>query len=225
MTRADRLAHLLEKGPRLHGYGGVLAVLLTLLVVGATVIALLSRPRDRVARSFVWQPERHHRMPSRRLALLLEKRPRLHGYGGVLAVLLALLVVGATVIALSSQAREQVTLSFVRQPEKYTELYFSGDGAQASFGSDWVVVKIAFTVVNHEGERTSFPYVVQVVNAAEAPLGRARGSVDLTDGMSLTTIVVVVISATEAWAAVEVDLEGRSERIRFLASQMNGTGG
>jgi hypothetical protein len=153
-----------------------------------------------------------------------DKQSVLRGYGGVLAVLLALLVVGATLVALSSQARDQAVLSFVRQPEKYTELYFSGDGlTQASFGPDSVLVQVSFTVVNHEGERTSFPYVVQVVNKGGAPVGRFEGTADVADGNLLTTIVAVVIPATEAWAAVDVDLEGRSERIRFLASQMNAT--
>jgi len=105
-------------------------------------------------------------------------------------------------------------------------LYFSGDGpTQASYGRDWLLVNVPFTVVNHEGERTSFPYVVQVVNEGEAPVGRFEGSADVVDGTSLTTIVAVVIPATEAWAAVDVDLEGRSERIRFLASEMNATAG
>lgn len=85
-----------------------------------------------------------------------DKQSVLRGYGGVLAVLLALLRVGGTVVALSSQARDQVALLFVRQPVKYTELYFSGDGpTQAGFGSDWVLVKVSFTVVYHEGERTA----------------------------------------------------------------------
>lgn len=159
-------------------------------------------------------------------ALTPDKQSVLRGHGGVLAVLLALLVVGATMVALSSQARDQAALSFVRQPEKYTELYFSGDGpTQASYGRDWVLVNVPFTVVNHEGERTSFPYVVQAVNEGGAPVGRFAGSADVSDGKSLTIIVAVAIPATEAWAAVGVELEGRSERIRFLASQMIAPGG
>jgi hypothetical protein len=287
--QSRRLADLTEKWPGLHGYGGVLAVVAALLVAGATVIALSSRPgrggkpqrwarwdnehladvfpsdsRPSTAgwnhpqRGFGFNPQgtssqrarvqpdvtradlfdldspqlspgtsravpphqRHHRMQSRRLADLTEKWPGLHGYGGVLAVLAALIVVGATVIALSSQARDQVALSFVRQPEKYTELYFSRDGpTQASFSRDWVLVKVSFTVVNHEGEMTSFPYVVQVVNDADALLGRAHGSLDLADESSLTPTVAVVIPATEAWAAVDVDLEGRSQHIRFLRTR------
>ena len=146
-----------------------------------------------------------------------DKQPVLRGYGRVLAVLLALLVVGATIVALSSQARHQVALSFVRQQDKYTELYFSGDGpTQVSPGPDRVVVNVSFTVVNHEGETTRFPYAVQAVNEAGTPVGRAEGSMDVTDGNLLTTTVAVDIPATESWSAVDVDLEGRNEHIRFL---------
>jgi hypothetical protein len=155
-----------------------------------------------------------------------DKQSVLRGYGGVLAVLLALLVVGATVVALSSQARHQLALSLVRQPEKYTELYFAGDGpTQVSPGTDRAVVHVSFTVANHEGETTRFPYAVQVVNDAEAPLGRAEGSVEVGGGNSVTVTLAVVIPATEPLSAVDVDLEGRNEHIRFLASQMNATGG
>ena len=56
-------------------------------------------------------------------------------------------------------------------------------------------------------------------------MGQFEGSPHVADGNSLTTIVTVVIPGTEAWAAVDVDLEGRSECIRFLASRMNTTGG
>jgi hypothetical protein len=150
----------------------------------------------------------------------------LHGYGGVLAVLLALLGVGATVVAPSSEVRHQVAISFVPQSEKYTELYFFEDGpTEGRRVRNRVVVNVPFTVANHEGHTTHFPYVVQVVNGEGKPVGRFGGSEDIADGNSLTTIVAVVIPATEAWAAVDVDLEGRSERIHFLASHMKATGG
>jgi hypothetical protein len=160
-----------------------------------------------------------------------DKQPLLRGYSGVLAVLFALLVVGAIVVALSSQARHQVALSLVRQPEKYTELYFSGDGPTASYsvvgravarpGSfrGRVVVNVSFTVANHEGRATRFPYAVRVVNDAGALLGRAEGSLDVADGQSSTTTVAVDIPATGERAAVDVDLEGRTEHIRFLQAR------
>jgi hypothetical protein len=155
-----------------------------------------------------------------------DKQTVLRGYGGVLAVLLALLVVGATVVALSSQARHQVALSFVRQPEKYTELYFSRNGpTQVSSDPDRVVVNVSFTLVNHEGKTTIFPYAVQVVNDAEEPLGRAEGSVDVAPGDLVTTTAAVDIPATKPWSAVDVNLEGRTEHIRFLPSEMKATGG
>jgi hypothetical protein len=163
-----------------------------------------------------------------------DKQPPLRGYSGVLAALFALLVVGAIVVALSGQARHQVALSLVRQPERYTELYFSGNGptegspsysvvgrAAARPGSlpGRVVVNVPFTVANHEGRATRFPYAVRVVDDAEALLGQAEGALDPADGQSLTTTVAVDIPATGQRAAVDVDLEGRGEHIRFLLAR------
>jgi hypothetical protein len=146
-----------------------------------------------------------------------DKQPVLRGYGGVLATLSALLVVGGAVVALSSQGRHQLALSFLRQPEKYTELYFSGDGpTQAGASPDWVVVNVPFTVVNHEGRTSQYPYAVQVIDDAQAPVGRVEGSADITDGNSLSATVAVGIPASEPWSAVDVYLAGRSQHIRFL---------
>jgi hypothetical protein len=146
-----------------------------------------------------------------------DKRPLLRGYGGVLAALSALLVVGGAMAALSGQARHQLALSFLRQPERYAELYFAGDGpTQASGSPDWVVVNVPFTVVNHEGRTSRFPYAVQVITDAEAPVGRVDGSADVADGNSLTATVAVGIPASEPWSAVDVSLAGRSQHIRFL---------
>jgi hypothetical protein len=153
------------------------------------------------------------------------KQPVLRGYGAVLAVLLALLAVGATVLTFSTRARHQLVLSFVPQPEKYTALYFSGNGlTQVSPSPDLVILTVSFTVANHEGKATRFPYAVQVVDRAKTPVGRTEGSVEVADGSEATPRVAVNVPASAAWSAVEVNLQGRAEHLRLLQSHPKGTG-
>ena len=144
------------------------------------------------------------------------KRPVLHGYRGVTSLVLGFVLLGATVLALSSQARHQFALSFVRQPTHYTELYFAADRPTEKIsGLGVMTVSIPFTVVNHEGQTTAYPYVVQVVDRAQVAVGRAEGSVAVPDEGSSTTTVAVDVPASAPWTAVDVDLEGRPERLHL----------
>lgn len=155
-------------------------------------------------------------MPSHRASQASEVSPALRGYGVVLVLLFVMVVVVAAVL-LSGEARHQLSLSFMRQPERYVELYFSDDlPIEFNSGPDRIGIKTAFTIVNHEGDRARFPYLAQVVNEANAPLGQVRGSVEIPNGSSFTTVVVVDIAASESWSAIEIVLEGRNEHIRFL---------
>jgi hypothetical protein len=155
-----------------------------------------------------------------------DRRPVRRGPGGVWVALAALIMLGATVITVSGQARHQVAVSFVPQPVKYTELYFTGDGPrQRGYGRDWVLLAVPFTVANHEGESTIIRYMVQAVDDREASVGRAEGTAELPDGTSVAVVADVAVPATERWAAVEVRLTGRSERIRFLAGRAIASGG
>jgi hypothetical protein len=153
------------------------------------------------------------------------KQPVLRGYGVVLAVLLALLVTAATAAAFSGSVRHELILSLVRQPEKYTVLYFPGRGlAQLTPSPGEQTLSIAFSIVNHEGKTTQFPYAVQVVDRAKTPIGRTEGSVEVADGDEATETVAVKVPASSAWSAVEVNLEDRAEYLRLLAPRSEATG-
>ncbi len=144
------------------------------------------------------------------------KRPVLHGYRGVTIVILGFVVVGATVLTLSSQARHELALSFVRQPTYYTELYFSTDRpTEKVSGFGMTTVSIPFTVVNHEGQTTVYPYAIQVVNQAQVPVARTEGRVEVPDGSSTTTTVAVEVPASTPWTAIEINLKGRAEHLHL----------
>jgi hypothetical protein len=153
------------------------------------------------------------------------KQPVLRGYGFVLAVLSAILVTGATAAAVSGSVGHELVLSLFRQPEKYTVLYFPGQGlTQVKPSPGEQTLSVAFSIVNHEGKTTRFPYAVQVVDRAKTPIGRTEGSVEVADGDEATETVAVEVPASAVWSAVEVNLEDRAEYLRLLAPHSEATG-
>lgn len=147
-------------------------------------------------------------------------RSVLHRYRRGLGAILLLVVAGATVV-LSGQVRHQLALSFIPQHTDYTELYFAADGpvVVASEG-DFMTVNVRFTVVNHEGHRTVYPYVVGVADQAGIDVWRANGSVAVPDEGSVTTAVAVAVPILAPWTAVGVILQRRDERIHLLRSEL-----
>jgi hypothetical protein len=148
------------------------------------------------------------------------KRSVLHRYWGGLCTILLFVAVGATV-GLSGPVRHQLALSFVPQPPDYTELYFATDApvAVASDG-DVMTVSVQFTVVNHEGHTTVYPYVVAVANQEGIPVGRVYGSITVPNDGSLTKEVAVAVPISAPWTAVDVNLQSRAERIHLLQSEL-----
>lgn len=148
------------------------------------------------------------------------RKPWLRGYGAVGLVVLGLIVAGAVAISVSGVARQQLALSFIPQPERYTELYFSGerpvDSVADAAGES---VQVRFTIANREGRAEALRYTVRVVDDAEGPLSDVPGSVQLeNDGVTTISATVPLPFATR-WSAVEVTLDGRPERLRFLRTQ------
>lgn len=154
---------------------------------------------------------------------LTDKRRRSvsHQYRHGLAAILLLLLAGTTVV-LSGQVRHQLALSFVRQPTHYTELYFAAPGpVEVASDGDLVTVSVRFTVVNHEGHTTVYPYIAGVSDQAGIPLGQADGSIAVPDESSLTKAVPVVMPIPARWAAIDVSLQSRAERLHLLRSELS----
>lgn len=156
-----------------------------------------------------------------------DRQSVLRGYSGVVAILASLAVLAAAVCALSGTARHEFALSFIRQPTKYAELYFSvaravevssGTAAATPSGqpAPGAVVNVFFAVGNHEGQAGDFPYQVQVTNDVGEVIGRTNGSVDVPNDQRSEVWARVDISADQQWSRVDVALTGRSEHIHFL---------
>jgi hypothetical protein len=118
--------------------------------------------------------------------------------------------------------RHQLQLSFTRMPSPYTELYFvqipatiiSPDGESRQLSTD-------FVLSNHEGDTTTYGYVAQVLNDIKQPIAAVTGSVLVPDGARKATPITFEFPSAETWTAVEVQLTGRSEAIRYLKESLS----
>jgi hypothetical protein len=130
----------------------------------------------------------------------------------VLAVLFMVLLV------ISPWARHQLALSFTRVPDTYTELYFVGSPPVSSTDlADRRQVRVNFMIANHESDPTQYSYLVQVLDAAGAPVGQREDSISVADGEQRPNQVAVVLPAGRAWSTVTVNLLHRREAIHYTA--------
>jgi hypothetical protein len=148
----------------------------------------------------------------------------LRGYRGIALILLlaaALLAVGGLV---SGPVRHELALSFTRQPVGYTELYFSGDEMTVRpAGAGIVAVDTTFTIANHDDRATVFPYLVQVVDHSGTPLSGSWDELNVPGAGAVSTTATVDVPDLVDWAAVDVQLVGRPERLHLV--RPTGTGG
>ena len=77
-----------------------------------------------------------------------------------------------------------------------------------------------FTIANHEGRAEVLRYTVRIVDGARTLVGGTVGSVQLEDtGVTDVSSTIPLPGATQ-WSAVDVTLDGRPERLRFLREQV-----
>lgn len=117
-------------------------------------------------------------------------------------------------IAFPHQIAHQIALSVTRQPTPYTELYFSDPQSLPSSLSLSAPNLFGFTVVNHEGHDTVYSYVVTLASSYGGAT-IAQGRLDLRNNMSATRLVNVRPTHGATEYVTTVNLQGRSETIRF----------
>jgi hypothetical protein len=150
--------------------------------------------------------------------------PQFRGYGVVALVLVGVVVASAGLMAVSDEARRQFAVSFVPKPERYTELYFSDQQpVEVTDGPAGETVRVRFTIANHEGRTEVLRYTVGIVDGASVPLGVTGDIVDMRDADSTTITSTISVPAAAQWSAVEVALDGRSERLSFRRAQVEAT--
>jgi hypothetical protein len=137
----------------------------------------------------------------------------------LLVTILALVAVGA-IVELNDSVRHQLALSFIPQPSDYTELYFAtGRPVEVNADGDVATVNVQFTVANHEGDTTVYPYAVALTDAAGIPVARVEGAMSIPNDDAITRQVAVAVPVSAPWTAVDVNLQDRDERLHLLQSQ------
>lgn len=131
---------------------------------------------------------------------------------GVLAVV-ALIVVGV-----SPRVRHQLALSFTRQPDTYTELYFAGSPPVSSTNvADQPQVTVNFVVANHENGAIRYLYLVRVLDPAGRPVAQRTDSISVANGEERFNQVALTLPAWSKWSIVDVHLIDRPEAIHYTA--------
>ncbi|BBZ26745.1 hypothetical protein MMAD_10400 [Mycolicibacterium madagascariense] len=150
---------------------------------------------------------------------MTDTRSATHRLRGLLLAILALVAIGAT-IDVNGSVRHQLALSFIPQPSDYTELYFAtGRPVEVDADGDVATVNVEFTVANHEGVTTVYPYTVALTDAAGVPVARVAGAMSIPNDDAITRQVAVAVPISASWTAVDVHLQDRTERLHLLQSQ------
>jgi hypothetical protein len=131
-----------------------------------------------------------------------------------LAVALTVVVVAAlvTIAVTSSAVRHQLRVSFTRIPAKYSELFFV-DSPSTGFDQR---ATVRFTICNHEGSDIDYRYTIAVLDGSMAPISRNDRSVAVRNEGSATESIAVALPEDSQWRGLEIDLTGRTERIRYI---------
>ena len=116
--------------------------------------------------------------------------------------------------AFPHQIAHQIAISFTRQPESYSELYFSDPRALPASLSLSRPNLCRFTIFNHEGHDAIYSYVV-TLTSSHGSKTIARDRIDVGDKAKTTTVVNVVPPRRATKYVVTVTLRGRPETIHF----------
>jgi hypothetical protein len=123
------------------------------------------------------------------------------------------------VTAFSPAIQHQLAISFVRQPDRYTELYFS-DNEPVTLRKDLrsIVAEVRFKVRSHEGDQTAYHCRAVALDKALQVIGQSVTNASVQDGDTASVIETVRLSPRDSAAlrAIQVTLDGRVERLTYV---------
>jgi uncharacterized membrane protein len=130
--------------------------------------------------------------------------------------LLVIIVLGLTL--LSSTGRHELAISFTRQPDSYTELYFTGPTPVSTARVDGrQQITVSFAVTNHEGRPSHYAYLVRLLDSGTIPAMERMSYIAVGDGETLNNSVTLALPQESRWSIVDVNLVGRTEAIHYTA--------
>lgn len=124
-----------------------------------------------------------------------------------------------TPAALSREARHQLAISFVRQPDGYTALYFPQENP-VSFHQDprTDVAEVRFAIGNHEGVYIIYRYHLTALDASRRYVGATTSTVQVADGQTVIVSALVPVPRLSGLVikTVSVTLDGRIEHLSYI---------
>lgn len=130
--------------------------------------------------------------------------------------LLAVIVLGLAL--LSPTVRHELAISFTRQPDSYTELYFTGPAPVSTAQvADRQQITVSFAVTNHEGRPSQYAYLIRLLGPSTTSAAERVGYITVDDGEMLNNHVALILPQERRWSVVEVSLVGRTEAIHYTA--------
>jgi uncharacterized membrane protein len=119
---------------------------------------------------------------------------------------------------LSPMVRHEFSISFTRQPDRYTELYFAGP-TPVSTGqvAGQQQITVSFAVTNHEGRSSRYTYLVRLLGSGTTSAAEHMGYIVGGDGETFNNHVVLTLPQENRWSVVDVNLVGRTEAIHYTA--------
>lgn len=109
-----------------------------------------------------------------------------------------------------------LTTATTRQPERFTELYFSNHLTLPREVTTNQPVYVAFTIANHEAATTAYPYRVRLVENGRSRIIEAD-TLQLTDGARQSRTVQFAVARTGQQIEVIVELPDQHQTIHFRA--------
>ena len=126
-----------------------------------------------------------------------------------------LLPVGLAVSLILPAGRHQWALSLIRQPAHYTALSFNSASALPSKLRAGQLVSFSFRIVNREGRRTKYDYVISESSARSSRVV-AQSARTLADGMASTVSAKFHVRCRSSPCRIGISLVGQPEKIYFL---------
>ncbi len=131
-----------------------------------------------------------------------------------LAGAILIICVLMTVVLTLPAGRQAVVLATTKQPEPFTELYFSNPNNLPKLITARVAARFSYEVVNHEAQTENYQAdVTMVENGRSRSLGNAEFS--LADEQSVTETVVFAAASAHETIELIVALPSQNETIHF----------
>lgn len=117
-------------------------------------------------------------------------------------------------LAASPAVRQQVSLSFTHQPERFTALYVTDPARLPTRVTPGRPVSVDFGIQNHEGRQRRYRYVAKLTTAGRPAVTR-RGAVEVADSGRASRRVDLGTAPRTSGYSVTVRLESTGETIRY----------